>query len=358
MPALRSFWWLAPCDERDARAPLALGRSVPPSAWRTPRASVILTVFLWVAAASGAASAVAAGSIAGIHSDWAVPVEQYPRDPVIGPDGGVYFAKQAADRIVRFDPKSHAFLEWSLPKGSVPKGVVVTRDGKVFYGASGRGTIGELDPTTGVVREFKTSTAKSNPYSLVLDAAGNIWFALRGIYAVGKLDRSTGRISEYLVGADVYALAIDRQARVWVSRMESDRISRLDPRNGEVVEIVVAPGTRPRRLAVGPDGSVWVTYYGTGRLARIDPVAAKIVAEYLLPGGRNGGPYPVAVDQLGRVWVSEFQSNQVVVFDPRDEKFRTFAYPTPDTGVRNAVIDAAGRYWYLGGSNGRLGFIE
>jgi hypothetical protein len=35
-----------------------------------------------------------------------------------------------------------------------------------------------------------------------------------------------------------------------------------------------------------------------------------------------------------------------------------FDLPSKGVGIRKAVIDAAGRYWYMGSHNGRLGVIE
>jgi virginiamycin B lyase len=35
-----------------------------------------------------------------------------------------------------------------------------------------------------------------------------------------------------------------------------------------------------------------------------------------------------------------------------------FNLPSQNVGIRNAVVDAQGRYWYIGSHNGRLGMIE
>ncbi|MSP98153.1 MAG: hypothetical protein EXR29_13250 [Betaproteobacteria bacterium] len=83
-----------------------------------------------------------------------------------------------------------------------------------------------------------------------------------------------------------------------------------------------------------------------------------MIKEYDMPAGRNGGPYAVAVDGAGRVFANEIQTDTVVVLDPKTEKFRVFNLPSKNVGIRKAIVDAQGRYWYMGSHNGRLGVLE
>ena len=48
----------------------------------------------------------------------------------------------------------------------------------------------------------------------------------------------------------------------------------------------------------------------------------------------------------------------MVLLDPAAGTIRVFNLPSKNTGIRKAVIDARGRYWYVGSHNGRLGVIE
>ena len=44
--------------------------------------------------------------------------------------------------------------------------------------------------------------------------------------------------------------------------------------------------------------------------------------------------------------------------DPVMEKFRVFALPGKNVGIRKMIVDAKGRLWYMGSHSGRLGMIE
>ena len=312
------------------------------------------------AVAGGSNYGVAPGQreIAGKVSEWKVPTPEFARDPAIGPDGNIYIAVMNGNKIARFDTKLKAFKEWDLPRGARPHGLVVAADGKVFYTGHGNGTIGELDPASGSIVEHRTPSGGGNPHTPVLDAAANVWFTGQGGGYLGKLDRKSGNISEVPMPGGPYGLAIDGDGRVWVCRMGANALGVYDPKSGKTEELRTGSGSRPRRIAAAPDGMLWVTFYGSGKLAKVDPKAMKVVKEYPMPAGPNAGPYAVTVDATGRVWANEIDTDTVALFDPKSEQFRVFALPSKGVGIRKAIVDGEGRYWYMGSHNGRLGVIE
>jgi virginiamycin B lyase len=88
-------------------------------------------------------------------------------------------------------------------------------------------------------------------------------------------------------------------------------------------------------------------------------VARKVVRELDMPAGPSGGPYAVTVDAKGRVWANEIQTDTVALLDPASSlQFRVFKLPSSGVGIRKAIVDGQGRYWYMGSHNGRLGVIE
>ena len=322
-------------------------------------AALVIAVVPLAAAAGGSNYGVAPGSrdIAGKITEWSVPTPRFARDPAPGPDGNIYIAVMNGNRIARFDTKAKSFKEWDLPEGARPHGLVVSKDGKVFYTGNGNGSIGELDPATGKVVSHFTPSQGGNPHTAVLDDAGNVWFTGQGGY-LGKLDRASGKMSEIPMPGGPYGLAIDKQGRIWVCRIGANALGIYDPKSGKTDELRTGSGSRPRRIAAAPDGMLWVTYYGNGKLARVDPMAKKVVKEYAMPAGERAGPYAVAVDGAGRVWANEIDTDTVALLDPKTERFRVFQLPSRDVGIRKAIVDAEGRFWYMGSHSGKLGVIE
>jgi len=312
------------------------------------------------ALAGGSNYGVTPGSreVAGKISEWAVPTPRFARDPAPGPDGNIYIAVMNGNRIARFDTRERTFKEWTLPEGARPHGLVVAKDGKIFYTGNGNGSIGELDPATGNVISHFTPSQGGNPHTAVLDAEGNVWFTGQGGGYLGKLDRKSGKVTEVPMPGGPYGLAIDKQGRVWVCRMGANALGIYDPKSNQTEELRTGSGSRPRRIATAPDGMLWVTYYGNGILAKVDPAIKRVVKEYPMPAGPRAGPYAVAVDGAGRVWANEIDTDTVALFDPKTEKFRVFQLPSSGAGIRKSIVDAEGRFWYMGSHNGKLGVIE
>lgn len=295
--------------------------------------------------------------VAGKVSEWPVPTPKFARDPAPGPDGNIYIAVMSGNKIARFDTATQQFKEWNLPDGAHPHGLLVDADGIVWYTGNGNGSIGRLDPKTGKITEFHAPSG-GDPHTLVIDAKGTIWFTVQNGQRIGRLDRASGAITEYRTSGNPYGIAVDRQGYVWFCKFGGDNLGRLDPATGRISELDTGAGSRPRRMAIAPDGMLWVSAYGKGELLKVDPGAGKLVKAYPMPAGRDGGPYAVTVDAAGRVWANEISTDTVAVFDPKTERFRVIALPSKSVGIRKAIIDAKGRYWYMGSHNGRLGMIE
>lgn len=296
-------------------------------------------------------------TVAGKITEWIVPTPRFARDPAPGPDGNIYIAVMRGNRIARFEPATQRFTEWDLPRGAMPHGLVVDPEGSVWYTGNGNGTIGRLDPRTGKVTEFKAPSG-GDPHTAVFDAQGDIWFTVQGGQRVARLERTSGRIVEYPMSGNPYGLAIDKQGIVWVCRLAGDALGWIDPASGRSGEVPTGADSRPRRIAAAPDGSLWVAYNGNGRLAKLDPVAMRIVKTWEMPPTGGKDAYAVTVDAAGRVWVNGIDTDTVSLFDPVQEAFRVIALPSKGVGIRKAIIDTQGRYWYMGSHNGRLGMIE
>jgi virginiamycin B lyase len=104
------------------------------------------------------------------------------------------------------------------------------------------------------------------------------------------------------------------------------------------------PGARPARVAVTPDNQVWYTDPARGMIGRHDPASGD-VREWASPSGARSAPYGISVID-GAIWYSESESapNTVVRFDPKSEKFQSWAIPGGGNIVRNTSVTANGDF--------------
>ncbi len=88
-------------------------------------------------------------------------------------------------------------------------------------------------------------------------------------------------------------------------------------------------------------------------LAQVAPAGGSNRA---LPAGANGGPYAVTVDGAGTVRVNEISTDTVVRIDSTGAQ-QVVTLASKNVGIRKMNVDTAGKLWYMGRHNGRLGIV-
>lgn len=297
---------------------------------------------------------------AGKISEWNVPTPKFARDPAPAPDGRIYIAVMAGNRLARFDPASERFEEWELPAGTRPHGLVVDERGTVWMTGNGNGTLLEIPFSNGQPQAMKAHPTPSGgtPHTIVFDGRDTLWFTNQSANKVTRYQRSSGRMEEFGTRDGPYGLALDRDGNVWFCQASGRRVGRIDASSGKITEIDLGAGSLPRRIAAAPDNTLWVVRYGDGKLTHIDAARGAILKTHAMPAGPQGNPYAVTVDGAGKVWANEISVDTVSLLDPATGKFQVFALPTSNEGIRKMIVDAAGRLWYMGSHSGKLGVVQ
>jgi virginiamycin B lyase len=274
--------------------------------------------------------------------EWTVPtLGQRSRDPVEAPDGSIWWVGQWSDLIGRIDPKTGAIKEYPLPSKSKPHTVTVDKAGGIWYTGNGNGTIGKIDPATGAVTVYKMpDPAAKDPHSAKFDPKGILWFTLQNSNMIGRLDPATGDVKLVTMktpNSKPYGIKMDAQGAPWIACNGSNCLVKVDPATMELTEVKLpTPGTTVRRLDFAPDGMLWYVNSSKGKLGRLDPKTGDI-KEWDSPSGPDSHPYAIAVVG-GYVWYNESwtRPDVLVRFDPKSEKFQSWAIPSG--GVHAGII--------------------
>ena len=179
--------------------------------------------------------------------------------------------------------------------------------------------VGRLNPKTGEMKLVTSPTPRSNPYGMVVSSKGVPFFCEFGANKIASVDPDTMAIKEYELPAQE---------------------------------------ARPRRIAISSDDAIWYADYARGYLGRLDTKSGK-VSEWPSPGGPQSLPYGIAsIHDV--IWYSEsgVKPNTIARFDPKTEKFQTWAIPSGGGVVRNVSVTRDGNLALACSGVNRVALVE
>ena len=282
---------------------------------------------------------------------WQAPTPgSRPHDPLAARDGSLWYTGQMANVLGRVDPKTGKVKEYPLKTPDAgPHGLVEDTQGNIWYTGNTGAHVGKLDPKTGGITEYKMPDPDAkDPHTLIFDKAGILWFTVQNANRIGRLDPKTGAVkllTPPTAKSRPYGMALDSKGNLFVVQFGTNRVARVDPKSLEIKEYVLPDAaSRPRRVAISADDMVWYSDYSRGYLGRLDPKTGE-VKEWQSPSGPKSAPYGISVIK-GAVWYSESEAspNTVVRFDPKAEKFQTWAIPGGGNIVRNTDVTREGNF--------------
>ena len=288
-----------------------------------------------------------------------VPRGAHPHDVAPAPDGTVWYTAQAQGSLGRLDPATGKLEQITLGRGSAPHGVIVGPDGAAWVTDSGLNAIVRVDPKTRAVKVFPLPESRgyANLNTATFDSNGILWFTGQsGVY--GRLDPKTGRIEVFDAprGRGPYGIAATPGGEVYYASLAGSYIARIDTETGKA--IVIEPPTADqgaRRIWPDSRGRMWVSEWNSGQVSVYDPKTGGWQS-WKLPGD-SPRAYAVYVDEKDRVWLTDFGANTIVRFDPETRKFTSFPSDRRSADVRQ-LLGRPGEVWGAESGNDRLVVIE
>ena len=235
-----------------------------------------------------------------------------------GPDGNLWFTSREENAIRRISPKgefngmfvipSQATTPTKFNTGSWPRGITVGPDGQIWFAEMAANKIGRIT-LTGEFKEFEIPTADAQAYGVVAGPDGNLWFTESNAGKIGRLDIKTGKITEFALSnpqSRPRDITVGPDGHLWISMNGSDHIGRISM-SGEIKEFPLPAETKPIGIATGGDGNVWFTAFKPHKIGRITP--AGVVSFFDLKT-ENAQPFGMTRGPNGTIWFTS-QANQV-----------------------------------------------
>ncbi|WP_158045336.1 virginiamycin B lyase family protein [Skermanella pratensis] len=278
--------------------------------------------------------------------EYQVPSGSRPHDVAPAPDGAVWYTAQRHGALGRLDPATGEVEQIPLGDGSAPHGVIVGPDGAPWITDSGLNAIVRVDPATReVTRHPLPADAESaNLNTAAFDGKGVLWFTgQNGIY--GRLNPATREMEVFRApeGRGPYGITATPDGDIYYASLAGSHIARIDTETGKAT--VIEPPTEDqgaRRVWSDSRGHIWVSEWNSGQVSVYDP-AARTWKSWKLPGD-DPLAYAVYVDEDDKVWLSDFGGNALVRFDPETERFDVQRHPRPEANVRQ-ILGRSGEIW-------------
>ncbi len=284
-----------------------------------------------------------------------VPRGAGPHDVAPAPDGSVWYTAQRQGALARFDPATGKTEQIPLGRGSAPHGVIVGPDGAAWITDSGLNAIVRVDPSTREVKRFPlpAGTPYANLNTAAFDRNGLLWFTGQSGY-YGSVDPKTGAVRVWNAprGRGPYGIAATPKGDIDYVSFPGSHLAHVDVDTGKATVIEPpTPDQGARRVWSDSKGRLWISEWNSGQVSVYDP-ANKRWRQWKLPGERPRA-YSVYVDERDQVWLTEFGANAIVRFDPASEKFTSFPSTERGANVRQ-MLGRPGEAWGAESGSDRL----
>lgn len=293
-----------------------------------------------------------------------------PHNPMMDEKGRVWITTQVRDkyRQPKWEAQDLVYQAGFAPPAGGPAkgGAMQTAEGERTDANSSGRQLGYFDTKT---EKFVLIDTIYGTHHLQFDAKGRIWTSLdpRGVgmfdpalFDPAHPEATEGRAQKLFLKVDPktgqsltgggYGIAVDPvDQTIWranpVAIGAANKLMKYDPRTNVHTDYVLpAPLRGPRGIDFTTDGKVWFAT-GSGHLGRLDPATGKF-SWWVLPGPRlkGTGPETGSAEMPYYVWVDQFDtfglgkdmvittgtdSDSLVIFDPKTEKFTVIRVPYP-----------------------------
>ncbi len=265
------------------------------------------------------------------------------------PDGGVWFTAQRSGHLGWFDPASGAAELVPLGPGASPHGVIAGPDGAAWITEGGQNAIARVGWPDRQVRLFRLpdGTPWANLNTCAFDGDGDLWFTGQA-GVVGRLALKSGQVSVWDAprGRGPYGICSTPAGDVWWCSLAGSFIARIDRRSGQSqVFAPPTPNQGARRVWSDSQGRIWVSEWNSGQLSMLDPRRSGDAAwrRWKLPDARPRA-YAVFVDDRDTAWVSDWGANALLRLDPGNEGFTSLPMANGSAEVRQ-ILGRRGEVW-------------
>jgi streptogramin lyase len=297
-------------------------------------------------------------------------------DIAVDPWGDGWSNQRLGGKLGRLDPVTYDYSEVELPpsvSGRVrPGNPQISRDGMLWLGEGFGNRWLRYDIANDEWTEFPfpsdeiRGAATANTMALASD--GTVWASGPG--AARRFDPASGEWEAWdtpsweATGLNPggYGITEDGNGRMWMAENQIDRVARVDPDTGEVMEFRIPSDEThyPRRMDHDPQGNVWIALWSSGRILHVDYRTDEL--SFIDPPIPNNGIYAMDFDEsTGLMWTTLHTRDIIASYNPATGEWKLYPQPQAESDSRRVEIDqnSPNRIWWTSVAyQSRMGFTE
>ena len=232
-----------------------------------------------------------------------------------------------------------------VPKGDFPHDVAAGANREVWYAGQKKGIAGRRDPRA--ARSSDPARQGSAPHGVIIGPEAPLVHRRRPERHRARRSRDQGG-QGVAAAAGAHALhqpqhrRLRRQGPHLVHRPER-HLRPARPDHGRHEGVGRPKGRGPYGITGTPKGDIWFVSLAGSYLANVDlETGAATVYE---PPTKDQGARRVWSDSKGRLWISEWNSGNVSVYDPADKSWKQWKLPGEKPRTYAVWVDPDDKVW-------------
>ncbi len=195
-------------------------------------------------------------------------------------DGKVWVNDSGSYNQLRLDIATGKWEEFEsnpLPRPNIYQ-MASDRQNNGWILMMGREDIGRIDAKTGKYTYFKTPTPRSAPRRGMIDDNGIFWFGENRGNKIGAFDTKTEKFQEWASPIPeffAYDVTGDKNGEAWAVTEFADRVERLNPKTGAIIDYLLPRKTNGRRAWVDNKTNpvtFWVGNNHGASIVKVEPL--------------------------------------------------------------------------------------
>ncbi|MBV8148967.1 MAG: hypothetical protein JO092_07735 [Candidatus Eremiobacteraeota bacterium] len=239
---------------------------------------------------------------------------------------------------------------------SQPGGITKGPDGNLWFTENAAGKVARIT-LSGDITEFPVPAPSASPAGIVAGPDGNLWFAETGNSSVAKMT-TTGVITQYPTptqSSTPFFITVGADGNLWFSECSAGNVAKITT-SGTITEYPTPPQTsQPFGITTGPDGNVWFVERAFGMIARATTNGA--IAVYSIPSGNMSVPLGITTGADGALWFTEAATNAVGRVTTLGTIFPEYPLPEANSVPGFPTLGPDGAVWFTELQGNRLGRI-